>query len=172
MDLRRLGAGEWVAGLSGVALLVSLFLPWYDGALNCVGGVACTREQLSAWDALAVTDVLLALIAACAVLVWIVTATQRVPALPLALDGLLTLVGLIGVLLVLFRVLSVPGEASGRDWALWLGFAGTIGIVVGAWLAMRDERLSTPGRTTDSAGRPTPPPVPPDRIPAPPVNGA
>ena len=32
MDLRRLRAGEWVAAASGVALLVSLFLPWYGGA--------------------------------------------------------------------------------------------------------------------------------------------
>ena len=31
MDLRRLRAGEWIAGVSGVVLLVSLFLPWYRG---------------------------------------------------------------------------------------------------------------------------------------------
>lgn len=170
MDLRRLRAGEWIAGLSGIALLVSLFLPWYEGVLSCPGGGAgCSHEQLSAWDTLAVTDVLLALIAAFAVLVWIVTATQRVAALPLALDGMLTLFGLVGILLVLFRVLSLPGEATGRDWALWLGLAASIGIVVGAWLAMRDERLSTPGRTTDATGRPGPEPAPIQTLPAPPA---
>ncbi len=114
MDLRRLGAGEWLMGVGGIALLVSLFLPWYDGeGVSCsAGGTDCGPAQLSAWDTLAVTDILLALIAAFALLVWIVTATQRVPALPLALDGLLSIAAFFGVLLVLFRVLSVPGEAD------------------------------------------------------------
>ncbi len=160
MDLRRLGAGEWLVGLGGIALLVSLFLPWYEG-----GG-----DELSAWDTLAVTDVLLALIAAFALLVWIVTVTQRVPALPLALDGLLWIAALFGVLLVLWRVLSVPGEADGRAWALWLGLVGALGILVGSWRAMADERLSTPGRTTDLAGVPVDPPPLPERIPAPPAD--
>ena len=71
---------------------------------------------------------------------------------------------------MLFRVLSVPGEATGRDWALWLGLAGALAILVGSWLAMADERLSTPGRTTDVAGVPTEPPPPPERIPAPPAD--
>ncbi len=160
MDLRRLGRGEWTASVAGIALLVSLFSPWYEG-----GG-----EDLSAWRTLAVIDVLLALIAAFAVLVWIVTATQRVAALPLILDGLLTFAGLLGVALVLIRVLALPDAASGRGWALWLGLAGTLGIVVGALLAMRDERLSKPGRPTDATGRPTPPPEPLPTIPAPPAN--
>jgi hypothetical protein len=173
MDLRRLGRGEWIASLSGLALLVSLFLPWYDGVLSCPGGTAsCAREQLSAWQTLSVTDMLLALIAAFAVLVLIVTATQRVAALPLILDGLLTLAGLIGVLLVLVRVLALPGEATGRSWALWLGLLGALGIVIGASLAMRDERLSTPGRPTDATGRPIPPPSPLPTIPAPPANSS
>ena len=34
MDLRRLRAGEWLAAAAGVALVVSLFLPWYE-----IGGV-------------------------------------------------------------------------------------------------------------------------------------
>jgi hypothetical protein len=139
---------------------VSLFGPWYsDGS-----------EDLSAWQTLAVTDVLLALIAAFAVLVLIVTATQGVAALPLILDGLLTIAGLIGMVLVLIRVLALPAAASGRGWALWLGLAGAVGIVVGALLAMRDERLSKPGRPTDATGRPIPPPEPLPTIPAPPAN--
>ena len=31
MDLRRLRAGEWFAGVGGIALIVSLLLPWYEG---------------------------------------------------------------------------------------------------------------------------------------------
>jgi hypothetical protein len=128
MDLRRLRAGEWVAAASGVALLVSLFLPWYGA------------ESRTAWESLAAIDVLLALVAASGVLLAIAAATQAVPAVPIALSALVTFAGIFGVLLVLFRVLDLPDGASGREWALWLGLAGAVGIVAGAVIAMREER--------------------------------
>jgi hypothetical protein len=126
MDLRRLGAGEWLAALSAVALLVSLFLPWYD-------------PSASAWDALGAIDVLLALVAAAGVLLAIVTAAQKVPAVPIALSALVALAGGIGIVLVLFRLADLPDGAIGRDWAIWLGLAGALGIVAGSVIAMRDE---------------------------------
>jgi hypothetical protein len=155
MDLRRLRVGEWVAAASGVALLVSLFLPWYG------------PEGVTAWESLAVIDVLLALLAASAVLLAVVTAAQSAPAVPIALSALVVIAGLVGILLVLFRVVDLPDGASGREWALWLGLAGAAGIVTGAALAMRDERLSTPGRYTDLTGRPASPPAEHEPIPAP-----
>ena len=126
MDLRRLGAGEWLAAAAGVALLVSLFLPWYG-------------PSASGWESLAAIDVLLAFVAASGVLLAIVTAVQRVPAVPVALSALVALAGGLGVLLVLWRVLDLPDGVAGREWAIWLGLAGALGIVAGAVLAMRDE---------------------------------
>jgi hypothetical protein len=128
MDLRRLRAGEWVAAASGVALLVSLFLPWYG------------PESRTAWEALTAIDVLLAFVAATGVLLAIATATHAVPAVPIALSALVTFAGIFGVLLVLFRVLDLPDGTSGREWGLWLGLAGAVGIVAGAMIAMREER--------------------------------
>jgi peptidoglycan/LPS O-acetylase OafA/YrhL len=127
MDLRRLRAGEWLAALSGFALLASLFLPWYG------------PESVTGWEALTAIDVLLAFVAASGVLLAIVTANQRVPAVPVALSALIALFGLFGVILVLIRVLDLPDWAGGREWALWLGLAGAVGIVAGSILAMRDE---------------------------------
>jgi peptidoglycan/LPS O-acetylase OafA/YrhL len=157
MDLRRLRAGEWVAAAAAVALLVSLFSPWFGAG----------AQTLSAWEALAANDVLLAFVAASGVLLAIMTATQRVPAVSIALAGLVTLAGLVGVVLVLVRVLDLPEPADGREWGLWLALAGAAGIVVGGVLSMRDERLSKPGRPTDATGRPAPPPPEIERIPAP-----
>jgi hypothetical protein len=128
MDLRRLRAGEWVAAASGVALLVSLFLPWYG------------PESRTAWESLAAIDVLLAFVAAAGVLLAIAAATQPVPAVPIALAALVTFAGLFGVVLVLFRMLDLPDGATGREWALWLGLAGAAGIVAGAAISMREER--------------------------------
>lgn len=164
MDLRRLRTGEWVAAVSGVALLVSLFLPWYRPGV-CITGYAETLrgeidcQTLTGWESLAAIDVLLAFVAAAGVLLAIVTVVQGVPAVPIAFSGLLTFVGLFGIGLVLFRVLDLPDGAIGREWGLWLGLAGAAGITAGAAIAMRDERLSPPGRYTDLTGRPVPPPA-------------
>jgi hypothetical protein len=129
MDLQRLRAGEWVAAASGVALFVSLFLPWYGPG------------SLTAWESFAAIDVLLGLVAAAGVLLAIVTATHRVPAVPIALSTLVMFVGFFGVLLVLIRVVDIPDGAGGREWALWLGLAGAAGVAAGAAIAMRDERV-------------------------------
>jgi hypothetical protein len=158
MDLRRLRAGEWIAALSGVALLVSLFLPWYG---------AGAEGDASGWEALAAVDIALALVAAFGVSLLVVTAAQRVPAVPIALSAIVTLVGLIGVVLVLVRLGSVPGGFDGRELGVWLGLLASIGIVAGGVIAMRDERLSPEGAHTDLTGRPAPAPPEIDRIPAP-----
>ena len=144
MDLRRLRAGEWIAGLSGLVLLVALFLPWY-------GDDAGTR---TGWQSLGALDVVLALVALAALSIPVVTAIERVPAVPLALQSLTALVGLLAVVLVLIRVLNMPDWATGREWGLWVALAATIAIVVGGLIAMRDERLTRSDRHTDLTGVP------------------
>lgn len=157
MDLRRLRAGEWIAALSGALLLVSLFLPWYGAG----------AEDASGWEAFAVVDVALALVAAFGVSLLVVTASQRVPAVPIALSAIVTIVGMIGVVLVLVRLANLPGGFDGRELGVWLGLLAAIGIVAGSALAMRDERLSPAGGHTDLTGRPTPAPPEIERMPAP-----
>jgi hypothetical protein len=142
MDLRRLRAGEWVAAASGVALLVSLFLPWYEFDICAVPASELATSDcptMTGWEALAAIDVLLAFVAASGVLLAIVTAVQRVPAVPIATSALVTISGMFGVLLVLYRLIDIPDGAAGREWAIWLGLAGAAGIVAGAFIAMRDE---------------------------------
>jgi hypothetical protein len=158
MDLRRLSAGDWTAGASGVALLGSLFLPWYDTASATLDPALGTAvgQSASAWESLAAFDILLALVAATAVLLPVVTAVQRVPAVPIALAGLVTLVGLVGVVLVLIRILDLPDGAAGREWGLSLALASAAGIVLGGCLAMREERW--PGRSEEIKTIPAPQP--------------
>ena len=142
MDLRRLRVGEWIVGACGLLLLVALFLPWYS------------EPSSTAWEAFTVLDVILALLALEAISVPIVTATHRVPALPLAVESLTALFGLLALVLVLIRLLNLPGDADGRDIGLWLALAATLGITAGAIVGMRDERLSPQGRHTDVSGAP------------------
>jgi hypothetical protein len=157
MDLRRLRAGEWIAGLSGLVVLVSLFLPWY-------GDEAGSR---SGWESLGALDLILAVLALAALAIPVVTAVHRVPAVPLAHESLVTLVAAPVWLFVVFRVLNLPDWAAGREWGLWAALLGTLGILVGALIAMRDERLTREGRHTDLTGVPVSAPREIETLPAP-----
>jgi hypothetical protein len=174
MDLRRLRAGEWMAALAGVALLVSLFLPWYEESDSGVGAFSSgtTTPTLSGWEALAVNDVLLAAFALFAVALLIVTAMQPVPAVPIFLDALVGLAGIIAVALVLVRVGAIPDQAGSRDWGLWVALAGALGIAAGGWISLRDQRISRPGRPTDLTGRPVAEPAEIEVLPPPDPTGA
>lgn len=145
MDLRRLRLGELLAALSGGGLFVSLFLHWYSTG---------SGADLSAWEALAVNDVLLAGIALFAVSLAIVTSIQAAPAVPIAEAAMTTIAGLVAVVLVLVRLAWLPDLADSREAGLWLALLATIGVFVSGVVAMRDERLSRPGRPTDPTGHP------------------
>ena len=127
-------------GACGVLLLIALFLPWYGD------------PSVTGWEAFTVLDLILVLLALAAISVPIVTATHRVPAVPLALESLTALFGLLGLVLVLIRVLNLPGDADGREIGLWLGLLATLGIFAGGVIGMRDERRSPAGRHTDLSG--------------------
>ncbi len=177
MDLRRLRAGEWLAAVSGVALIASLFLPCYEGGFDGFGGYSGGDPVFTAWEAFAVLDVVFAIGGLLGAAVLVVTASQRTPALPVALQATGVLVGTIVTALVLYRLIDVPGLETGsaaeaytdeqRRVGLWLGVLAALGLTAGSFLAMRDERLSRPGQTTDTTGRPAPPPPEVDPLPPP-----
>jgi len=171
MDLRRLRVGEWIAGASGVLLLVALFLPWYEIG---EGFVAAPADKLdahaSAWDAFTVLDVLLALGALGAIAVLVVTAAYSTPAVPLAMQTFLAILALLLLVLLVFRLIDPPdvsfvqsgggpgsrGHVAEVDRAAgaWVGLAAMLGIFAGALLAIRDERRSPAGLHTDLSGVP------------------
>jgi hypothetical protein len=122
--VRRLRRGEWLAAAGGVALLAVMWVPWYDDA--------------NAWSAFTVLDLLLALVALLGIAAAVLQATRRSPALPVAADVIGSVVGLLVLLALLFRVLDPPGDSS-RAWGLAAGFVSCLAVFAGAWLALRDE---------------------------------
>ena len=149
MDLRRLRTGEWLAAASAVVLLVTLFLPWYEAP----GG-----GELSAWEAFAILDVVLVLVAVAALALWVLTTNQKAVAVPLALNALLAPIALVVLLFVLMRLANLPLDDGGRLLGAWLGTLAMLLLTVGTFVALRDERLSKDGKPTDVTGRPAPPP--------------
>ncbi len=125
MDLRRLRHGEWIAATAGVVLFVSLFLDWYDG--------------VSAWESFAASDIVFAVSALMGLGLAVAAATQRTPAVPQALSALTVPVALAAALIAVIHTISIPGGANSRDYGLWLGLAGALGVLVGAWRSMSDQ---------------------------------
>ena len=121
----------------------------------------------SGFESLAVLDIVLALVAAGAVALWIITAAQRLPAVPLAVNVLVCLSGLLALVLVLIRALVLPERRERPRVGALARAGGSLGIVLGSLIALRDERPSRPGRPTDLSGRPAPPPAEIEAIPAP-----
>lgn len=166
MDLRRLRVGEYVTAAFGTLLVLSLFGSWYG-----VGS-----EELTAWEAFAVTDVLLAMSGLLGIGLLVLTAVQRTAAVGVASDTLLLIVGGVVALIALFRFLNLPAAAdeidAGRTLLSAVGTLAALGVPAGALLSMRDERPSRPGRPTDATGRPVDAPPEIETLPAPPRGAA
>lgn len=155
MDLRRLRAGEWIAAISGVVLLASLFLPWSQPSEG--SGI-----ELSGWETLSVTDVLLAAVAIAGIAAWVIVATANATAPGIASQTLLMPFALVMAIVLLIKV-------WGYDcYGAWVGLAATLGVLAGLLLGMRDERLSKPGQVTDATGVPAAPPEI-EKLPGPPA---
>lgn len=148
MDLRRLRAGEWIAAAGGIALIVSLLLPWY----------ASPTETLTGYQALSVIDVLLTLIALLGIALAVLQVTQDTPAKPVA-AGILTVVfGALAVLLVLFRLIDSPGDGLDVRAGAWVGLVAAIALTAGGWRSIAAEYVRGLPPDPEPELRPTPAP--------------
>jgi uncharacterized membrane protein len=128
VDLRRLRAGEWLAAVAGVGLIVALLLPWYKGT-----------ETLSGYEALSVVDILLTLLALLALAIPVLQATQDAPNKPVGAAVLTVVLGALGVLLVLFRLIDMPADGLSLEPGAWIGLLATVAIVAAGWLSLAAE---------------------------------
>lgn len=133
MTLRRLRLGELIALAGAVCVIVSLALSWYQTASG----------SLSAWSTFGPAVAILIVSAALALALVLATATERSSAIPMAAVVWSTLGGIAAVVAALVRVLERPEHATGLAAGAWLGLAGALAILIGSWVAMRDERTST-----------------------------
>jgi hypothetical protein len=137
VDFSRLRFGDWVMGIGGLAVLVVMFLDWYE-----IGDVG-----FSAWESFAVNDVILALAAVMAIAAFVLTAVHPTAAVPLALSSLAALVAILAFVLVVVRLIWTPEIAdleTARTTGAWLGLVATTVLAGGCLASIRDERLPEP----------------------------
>ena len=129
-DPRRMRPAELAALIAAVLLAVALFEPWFE-----LSGV-----RHDAWSAVSATAVLAALSAAGGLSLVAATVLQRSPSVPLAVAVFTVVLALISTVLIAVGAASPPALETARCFGLWLGLAGSLGVLLSAWFSLRDER--------------------------------
>jgi hypothetical protein len=187
MKRERLRVGEWILGVSGTLLPISLFLPWWGlegswidlGPGGPVEGVDQGGEVVTtwtAWQVFSVADLLLFLLGALALIVCAIVARAGAAGPGITAEALLTPLAIAMAIVVLVQVLGTPGTLEvptpirepSVEAGAWLGLLSTFGVLFGLLVGMRDERLSEPGHLTDQTGMPVAEPVAVETLPGPP----
>jgi hypothetical protein len=133
-----LSPGELIAAVGGMTLLIAMLLPWYERDTDVAG--VHLAQSWNAWQILSLIAVLLFAIGVAAIAIPALRVLWE-PAAGLGNGRLLTLVGALGVGLVLLRLVVVPtpdielvaGDSSdtGRAPGVFLALVATAAIAYG-----------------------------------------
>jgi hypothetical protein len=145
--LSRLRLGELVALAGAICVIISLLLPWYEGA----GG------SLSVWETFGPAAAVLIAAAAAALALAAATVTERSTALPVAAAVWSTVLAIAALIAAVVRLLERPDYASSLGAGAWLALAGALAMLAGSWQSMRDERTGSYPPAEPPRRRPPPP---------------
>lgn len=158
MDLTKLSQGQKIAGAAGVALLLDMFIfKWFGLSVSSsgVGGIGgfSVEGSRNAWGSFGFIDIILFITCVAAIALAYTAASNTSVSLPVALSAIVAGLGILSVILILFRIISPPDfgvDASGVDHTRKIGaFLGLIfagGIAYGGYLAMQEEGTSFQGQ--------------------------
>jgi hypothetical protein len=144
----RLRLGEWIVGISGLLLLASMFLlDWYGLKAPFAQGYAVLGRAtgFDVWNALSNIRWLLLLCTLSAGALVYFQASRRAPAIPVSLSVIVTSLGIVGLLALLYRVLiDIPGPSGLIETRVgaWVGLLSVIGLIYGGYRSMREEGVA------------------------------
>ncbi len=185
MDFTRLTQGEKIAGVSGIALILIMFIfKWFGLKVSGdAGGFGFTVEgSENAWGSYGFIDIVLFITVVAAVGLALISASETEVGLPVAASAVVAGLGILSVVLIIISIISPPdlgaGDISGIDHTrkigVWLGLIAAIGVAYGGWRAMQEEGASFGGEADRFRAEPDegpgagPPPPPSSPPPAPP----
>jgi hypothetical protein len=181
MDLSRVRTSEWLAGLAGLLVLVSMFgFDWYEiggtagPAIDALGSIGVDAETgIKAWESQGFTGTIANLVilaaAFCGIGLAVLAATSRTVALPVAASALTAQLGAAAVVMVILRMIFQPGpnELVDLQPGIFVALAGSALVTWGGWRSMEEEMgpyspaaapASDPTRTPDRSPLAQPPP--------------
>jgi hypothetical protein len=132
----KLNTGERIMGIGGIALLISLWLPWFGTKEEDNPFIPPARQvTINAWESFSVSDVLIFLVA-----------VGTLAALAAFLRGaagsrdrrvlLATLAGSLFMAGMAFGRIEEPLKSTSTRYGIWVGLLAAIAIAVGAWMAI------------------------------------
>jgi len=142
--VRKVGSGELIAGASGVLVLVAMVLPWYGRETDIAGAVV--SESWTGWQSLSLIAIVLFAIGIAAIAFPLGRLLRATPE-RFRDDRLIAVLGLVAVVLVLFRLVDMPiadidlqpGDSvdDDRGAGVWFALLGAAGIAYGGRRAAR-----------------------------------
>jgi hypothetical protein len=188
MDFTRLSQGEKIAGVSGILLILFMFIfDWFGLKFSAgAGAFAVSAEGAkNAWGSYGFTDIVLFITALSAIGLALLAASEGEVGLPVAASAIVTALGVLSVVLIVISIISPPdlgANLSGagidhtRKIGVFLGLISAAAVAVGGYMAMQEEGTSFSdeagrfGGGGGDAGAGAPPPPPSNPPPPPPSN--
>lgn len=144
-----LDADQRFAAGAAVALLLSMFLPWYEKSVVVVGGRSFAHDSISAFGAVSFVEAAIFLVAAGVLVLLLARSDGRAFHLPGGDGTVIFAAGVWATVLIFYRVFDHP-DISGEG--------GTLGIQWGFFVAfVAAGALAVAGQRIRAAGRPEPP---------------
>jgi hypothetical protein len=157
VELGRLGNGERISGISAILLFAFMCLHWFGS--KDPGELRLFSIDRTAWEALDYIPIVLLI----TIVVTLAAVMLRPPdparKPPIPINAVVAVLGIVSVLLILFRILDPPNFGSFRE--IWgtITIEGTVqfptflalfaaaGIALGGCLALRAEVSASSGRS-------------------------
>lgn len=174
-----------IAAVSAILLLLIMWIfDWFSvdlGGDELLGtAVAGADLGANAWQAFSFIDIVLFVTSLVAIGLAVMAANAQSHNLPVAGSALVCGLGILSVVLVLFRIISPPGAGDipdgfdigiSRDIGVFLGLIAAGGIAYGGYLAMQEEGTSFSAQGDRLQNRGAGDPPPPAAGPPPPTPG-
>ena len=156
MDVNRLRTGERIAGIAGIALIIIMLLNWWSapdisGAEANIASQFGVDTNFNAWQAADFMDIIWFITAVAAVALGAMAASQTAVNLPVALSAVVTGLGGLSTLLILYRLIDTPYDLD-RSYGVFLGLIAAAAITYGGWTAMQEEGTSFGGQADRMRG--------------------
>lgn len=152
MELGRLGNGERISGVSAILLFAFMCLHWFGSRDS--GELRFFSVDRNAWEALDFIPIVLLTTVVATLAAVVLRPPDTVRKLPIPINAVVAILGIISVSLILFRILNPPNFGSFREiWGtisiegtiqfpIYLALFAAAGIACGGCLAMREEARS------------------------------
>lgn len=154
VGLGRLSNGERISSVSAILLFVFMFFHWFGVKLsntsNLLFDVRGGGPGKSAWEALEYIPIVLVITIVVTLAVAALRLTNTVHRPPIPVDAVVAILGIVSVLLILFRIVDPPifeveptiTSEGTVQFPIFLALLAAAGMAFGGCLAMREEGIS------------------------------